>query len=139
MDERTDGHRRDPAQKSSSGHRANDQGAICKGIRHTLHKQLPGELYADSIDMRTYRYACSSQWYLYAKVALCCSTLKHSLHRLQVLMQLKEDDGELGLGLAQRLQQRRKRRRAPRRFWVRPWILRRGGVSLGTSDASPSF
>ena len=39
--------------------------------------------------------------------------------------------------LAQLLQQRR--RRTPRRFWVRPWILRRGGVSLGTSDASPSF
>ena len=31
------------------------------------------------------------------------------------------------------------RRRATRRFWVRPYILRRGGVSLGTSDAFPSF
>ena len=64
-------------------------------------------------------------------------TLQPSLRRLQVLMQLKEDDAELDLGLAQLLQQRR--RRAPRRFWVRPWILRRSGVSLGTPDASSSF
>ena len=55
-------------------------------------------------------------------------------------MQLKEDDAELNLGLAQLLQQRMRRRRAPRRYWVRPWIVRReNGVSVGTSDASPSF
>ena len=54
-------------------------------------------------------------------------------------MQLKEEDNELDLGLTQLLQQKRRRRRALRRFSVRPWILRRGGVSLGTSDASPSF
>ena len=52
-------------------------------------------------------------------------------------MQLKEGDAELDLGLAELLQQRK--RRAQRRFQVRPWILRRGGISLGTSDASPSF
>ena len=70
-------------------------------------------------------------------VAICSSTLQPSFHRLQVLMQLKEDDAELDVGLAQLLQQRR--RRIPRRFWVRPWILRRGGISLGTSNASSSF
>ena len=41
--------------------------------------------------------------------------------------------------LAQLLQQRRRRMRALRRVSARPWILRRGGVSLGRSDASPSF
>ena len=52
--------------------------------------------------------------------------LQPSLHRLYVLMQLEEDDAELKLGLAQFLRERRRRmRRAPRRFWVRPWILRR--------------
>ena len=50
--------------------------------------------------------------------------LQPSLHRLKVLMQLMEDESELDLGLAQLLQQRR-RRGAPRRFWVRTWILRR--------------
>ena len=51
-------------------------------------------------------------------------TLQPSLRRLQVLMQLAEDDAELDLGLAPLLQHRR-RRRAPRRFWLRPWVLRR--------------
>ena len=41
-------------------------------------------------------------------------------------MQYEEDDVEVDLGLAQALQQRRRRRRrAPRKFWVRPWVLRR--------------
>ena len=52
-------------------------------------------------------------------------TLQPSLHGLQVLMRLEENDSELDLGPAQLLQQRRRRMRAPRRFWVRPWILRR--------------
>ena len=40
----------------------------------------------------------------------------------QVLMpELKEDDAELDLGLAQLLQQRRRRRRTPRKVWVRSW------------------
>ena len=49
--------------------------------------------------------------------------LQPSLHRLKVLMQLEEHDTELDLGLAQLRQQRRKKR-APRRFWVRTWLLR---------------
>ena len=70
------------------------------------------------------------------------AALHYNLHFIdsQVLMlELKEDDAELYLDLAQLLQQRRRRRRTPRRVWVRPWILRRGGVSLETSDAFPSF
>ena len=51
--------------------------------------------------------------------------LEPSLHKLQVLMQLEEDDVEIDLSLARLLQLRRRRRRAPRRFWVRLWILRR--------------
>ena len=59
MGKRTDGRRIDPPQKSSSGlhprTRANDQGAICEGIIHTLRINLERELYADGSDMRTYR------------------------------------------------------------------------------------
>ena len=85
----------------------------------------------------THRAPCGSymQRELYA-------ALHYNLHFIdsQVLMpELKEDDAELDLGLAQLLQQRRRRRRTPRRVWTRPWILRRGGVSLRTSDAFPSF
>ena len=36
--------------------RANDHGAICEGIIHTLRIQLPGELYADGNDMWTHWY-----------------------------------------------------------------------------------
>ena len=71
-----------------------------------------------------------------------CAALHYYLHLIdsQVLMpELKEDDAELDLGLSQLLQQRRRRRRTPRRVWVRSWILSRGGVSLGKSDAFPSF
>ena len=57
-DRRTNRRRRDPPQKSSStSSSANDQGAICEGITHTLRIQIPGELYEDGSDMRTYRYA----------------------------------------------------------------------------------
>ena len=50
------GCRRGPPQKSSStSSSANDQGIIIEGIRHTLRIQLPGELYEDGSDMRTYR------------------------------------------------------------------------------------
>ena len=55
------------------------------------------------------------------------------------MTELKGDDAELDLGLVQLLKQRRRRRRTPRRVRDRPWILRRGGVSLGTSDAFSSF
>ena len=63
----------------------------------------------------------------------------HFIDSQVLMLELKEDDAELDLGLAQLLQQRRRRRRTPRRAWVRPWIHRRGGVSLGTSDAFSSF
>ena len=66
----------------------------------------------------THRAPCGSymQRELYA-------ALHHNLHFIdsQVLMpELKEDDAELDLGLAQLLQQRRRRRRTPRRVWTRP-------------------
>ena len=56
-------------------------------------------------------------------------TLQPLVKSMQLLMQLEEDDAEVDLGLAKALQQRRRRRRrrriASRRFWVRPWILKR--------------
>ena len=51
--------------------------------------------------------------------------LQPSLQKLQVLLQLEENEAEIDLGIAQLLQHRRRRRRARRRFRVRPWILRR--------------
>ena len=59
MDERTDGRRRDPPQKSSSGLRPEELmiREQYTNIIHTLRKQLTGELYADGNDMQTYRYA----------------------------------------------------------------------------------
>ena len=52
--------------------------------------------------------------------------LQPSLQKLQVFLQLEENEAEIDLGIAQLLQhRRRRRRRARRRFRVRPWILRR--------------
>ena len=51
--------------------------------------------------------------------------LQPSLQKLQVFLQLEENEAEIDLGIAQLLQHRRRRRRAGRRFRVRPWILRR--------------
>ncbi len=53
-------------------------------------------------------------------------SIQPSQRRLQLLLELEEEDAEIDIGLAQLLQQTRRRRRgAPKRFWVRPWIKRR--------------
>ena len=133
----TNGCRRDPPQKSSStSSSAYDQGTVCEGIIHTLRIQ-PSR---DSIRMVAICWPVGTHGvpsYSYMRRELYAA-FHYNLHFIvsQVLMpELKEDDAELDLGLAltQFLQQRR--RRTPRRVWVRPWILRRGGVSLGMSDA----
>ena len=79
--------------------------------------------------------------YMHSAYSYCGNYMRRELYTTTFTsltpVQMKEGDAELDLGLAELLQQRR--RRAQRRFQVRPWILRRGGISLGTSDASPSF
>ena len=132
MDERTDRRRRDPPQKSSSGLR---QEELMIREKYTKVSYIPSAYSYQGSSMRMVLICGPMHIGMFPVVAICeGSSMRLYFIDSKYFMQLKEDDAEVDLGLAQLLQQRKRRRRA-----LRPWNLRRGGVSLGKSDASPSF